>query len=84
MATAADFQPLTGTRIRVGPAELVLQSVEPHGPDAFTLILSGPSSPVLPEGCYETDAGGHAIRALYVIPIHTRGTDRQDYQVVFN
>jgi hypothetical protein len=50
----------------------------------FTLILSGPPGDVLPEGLHTliADDGGEFL--LYVIPIQTPSSGRQDYQVVFN
>jgi hypothetical protein len=60
----------------------------PHSPDTqrkpFTLIFHGPKGDVMPEGLYAAEVEDGARFELYVIPIHTRAPDRQDYQAVFN
>jgi hypothetical protein len=38
----------------------------------------------MPEGLYAAEVENGPRFDLYVIPIHTRAPDRQDYQAVFN
>ena len=89
MLGPTDFTPHIGKTLRFGVAELVLDRVDVHSRpgdpcDAFTLILSGPSGAVLPEGSYDVSLDGSVLATLHVMPIHTAGSGRQDYQVVFN
>jgi hypothetical protein len=39
---------------------------------------------VLPESSYDVSLDGSALTTLHVMPIHTAGPDRQEYQVIFN
>lgn len=50
----------------------------------FTLIFHGPRQDVMPEGFYAAEVEDGPRFDLYVMPIHTRAPDRQDYQAVFN
>lgn len=50
----------------------------------FTLIFHGPRNDILPEGFRSATAETGERFALYVMPIHTIPSDRQDYQAVFN
>lgn len=50
----------------------------------FSAIFHGPRGDVLPEGLYEAKAGDAPGLSFYIMPIHTRAPDRQDYQAVFN
>ncbi|QAU46353.1 DUF6916 family protein [Bradyrhizobium guangzhouense] len=60
----------------------------PHSPELthkpFTLVFHGPRQGVMPEGFYAAEVEDGPRFDLYVIPIHTRAPDRQDYQAVFN
>jgi uncharacterized protein DUF6916 len=88
------FTPHIGKRFRFEGTALVLRLAEvmPHAvsPAAahlrqpFTLILHGPSTPVLAEGHYRVAIEDADTVDLYIIPIATRAGDRQDYQVAFN
>lgn len=50
----------------------------------FNLIFTGLPQPVLREGLYTVDVDGGPDFQLYIMPIHTAGRDRQDYQASFN
>lgn len=50
----------------------------------FTLIFHGPKQDLMPEGLYAAEVENGPRFDLYIIPIHTRALDRQDYQAVFN
>jgi hypothetical protein len=70
---------------------LTLVAVDRRGPSApgapraaFTLILRGVPSPIVPEGMHRLTLEDGASVDLYLIPIHTPSRDRQDYQIVFN
>ena len=60
----------------------------PNSPDnqrkPFTLIFHGPRGDVMPEGFYVAEVEGGTHFEFYVIPIHTKAPERQEYQVVFN
>ena len=89
--TAETFQPHVGRtfQVRGGRHALELAEVdvgaEQSGWDRrpFTLIFRGPPGDVLSEGMHALDAEGGEGFELYLIPIHTPGPDRQDYQSVF-
>jgi hypothetical protein len=74
------------------PQTLLLRSVDAQpnfaAPDAsripFTLIFEGPPADILPAGYYRATVQDGPIFELYVMPIHTHVSDRQDYQAVFN
>jgi hypothetical protein len=57
---------------------------EEVGLTPFTLIFSGPPGDVLAEGLHTIALEDGAAYTLYLIPIHTPATGRQDYQAVFN
>ncbi len=92
--THEDFQPHVGHEFRFGgqPQVLRLSRIDVgDGPPLpglsykiFTLIFAGPRGNVLPEGFYAAEAEGGARFELYILPIHTKTPDRQEYQVVFN
>jgi len=91
--TAEHFLPHVDRVFRVtgGRHGLVLKKVElgPPEPDpaarrSFTPIFTGPAGDVLPEGLYGFDVDAGPAFGFYIIPIHTVGRDRQDYQAVFN
>ncbi len=89
MLGPTEFTPHVGKTFRFGVADLLLERVDVHsrhsGPhQAFTMIFSGPSNTVLPEGSYDVSLDGSALTTLHIMPIHTAGRGRQDYQVVFN
>src|SRR6478609_155921 len=50
----------------------------------FTLIFQGVRGDVLAEVMGTATADDGSCFELYIMPIHTPGVDRQDYQVVFN
>ena len=50
----------------------------------YTLILNGPPGDVLAEGLYTFEIDGGPAFELYVIPVQTFATDRQEYQIAFN
>lgn len=84
--SADNFERYIGKTFAVkgGRHALALGGVERgSAPGMFTLIFSGPPGDILPEGLNTFDAAGDEF-ALYVMPIHTPGRDRQDYQAVFN
>lgn len=60
----------------------------PHAPELthkpFTLIFHGPKQDIMPEGLYVAEVEDGPRFDLYIMPIHTRAPDRQDYQAVFN
>ncbi|HYM01969.1 MAG TPA: hypothetical protein VET85_03420 [Stellaceae bacterium] len=92
MLTADDFTPHIGKRFSVAgrPESLTLKSVETGRPSpglqrvSFTLLFQGARSPVLPEGLYDLVAEAGAGFEIYVMPIMTASSDRQDYQAIFN
>ena len=89
MLGPTEFTPHVGKTFRFGMANLVLERVDVHSQPgrphhAFTMIFSGPSNTVLPEGSYNVSLDGSALTTLHIMPIHTAGPGRQDYQVVFN
>jgi len=50
----------------------------------FTLIFQGVRGDVLPDGMRTATAEDGSRFEIYIMPIHTPATDRQDYQAVFN
>ena len=92
--TADDFAAHVGRTLRPAGYDLALTLValdrhrhpgwEARERQPFSLILSGPREPVLPEGFRRVAIDGGPSLLLYVIPIFTVARDRQDYQIVFN
>jgi len=94
--TAAQFQPHIGKGFKVkdGRHELTLARVDLRRLEEwekdmferhpFTLILSGPPRDVLPQGMYTFEVADGPSFELYVIPILTPVSTRQDYQSIFN
>jgi hypothetical protein len=52
--------------------------------EPFNLIFQGPAGDPVAEGLHTLEAEDGSTFQLYVIPIHTHGLDRQEYQVPFN
>jgi hypothetical protein len=81
-------------RVRGGPHALTLTQVDrrlsaDHKPTSmfrspFNLIFCGSPSEVLDEGLYIFDVDDGVSFEIYLNPIHTATTDRQDYQAAFN
>jgi hypothetical protein len=93
--TAETFAPHIGRTFQVqgGSHVLALSEVERleaqpgHGEPAhapFTLVFSGPPGDVLAEGMRTILLEDGTAYDLYLIPIHTPASGRQDYQAVFN
>jgi hypothetical protein len=92
--TADDFSPYLERLFRPAEADLGLRlvSIEQHqfpgwetaSRQPFSLILRGPSRPILREGLHRFAIVDGPVLLLYVIPILTAGRDHQDYQIVFN
>ena len=53
-------------------------------PPAFTVLLRGGPDRIVPEGLHRLTIDGCESFDLYLIPIHTRSRDHQDYQIIFN
>jgi len=74
------------------PQALLLASVEVMPPsnapaeqrNPFILVFHGPRDDVMPEGLYAAEVKDGPRFELYVVPIHTMGRERQDYQAIFN
>ena len=91
-----DFTPHVNKpfRVRAGRHELILMAVEQRQlepwetvmplREPFNLIFSGPPGDVLPQGLYTLEVEEGPAFELYVIPIHTPGRQRQNYQSAFN
>jgi hypothetical protein len=73
---------LTLTRVDIRKLEEWEKEVVSRQP--FMLILRGPRGDVLPEGFRDMQIEDGPSFHLYVIPILTPQTDRQNYQVIFN
>jgi hypothetical protein len=73
---------LTLTTVDVGSAAVTLANGAPR--QFFNVIFRGPPGDVLSEGLYTLEADGGPSFELYVMPIYTRASDRQDYQATFN
>lgn len=91
--TETNFTPHVGQEIRFDDGKtLMLTAVEIAKPPAdeldgrhaFTVLLRGPPSPVVPEGLHRLSLPDGQSFELYVIPIHTPSRNYQDYQIVFN
>jgi hypothetical protein len=67
--------------VEVSPAS---STPAPDHRNPFILVFQGPRDDVMPEGLYTAKVEDGARFELYVVPIHTTGTDRQDYQAIFN
>jgi hypothetical protein len=89
-----DFLPHVGKRFRFDGwhGALHLASIDVHAQSGmpetartpFTLVFHGPVADLLTEGLYRTEIEDGPILEIYVIPIHTAASGRQDYQAVFN
>ena len=89
-----DFKPHLDKvfRFEGRPQVLRLATIDIHHPPSwpaehrkpFTLIFHGARADLLPEGLYVAEIEGGAHFDLYIIPIHTDSTERQDYQAAFN
>jgi hypothetical protein len=70
--------------------KLTLTAVDQQGsqtsgaPHAFTLLLRGAPDRIVPEGLHRLTFERGESLDLYLIPIHTRSRDHQDYQIIFN
>lgn len=97
LLTIEDFAPhLSKTfRVRDGRHVLELAEIDEHvlvdrdrdlvKRAPFTLLFRGPPGDVLPAGLWTFDVdGADKPYELYVMPIHTHASDRQDYQAAFN
>ena len=73
---------LTLTAVDVGSAAITLANGAPR--PIFNVIFRGPPEDILSEGLYTLEADGGPRFELYVMPIYTRASDRQDYQAAFN
>uniref|UniRef100_B0SX65 DUF6916 domain-containing protein n=1 Tax=Caulobacter sp. (strain K31) TaxID=366602 RepID=B0SX65_CAUSK len=88
--TAETFAPHVGRtfQIRGGRHALALNEIERAQADGdrapFTLLFSGPPGDVLAEGLHAIELEDGTAYDLYLIPIHTTASGRQDYQAVFN
>jgi hypothetical protein len=92
--TADTFTPHLDARFRVegGHHVLSLSEVErievPAGHGAvvqpFVLVFSGAPGDVLAEGMHTITHENGTAFDLYLIPVHTPQSGRQDYQAVFN
>ena len=90
--TADLFSPHVGELFQVGDTELSLTLVAVEVDETaqvpyrtpFTLIFRGPATPWAPEKIWPLRAPDGTVREIYISPIHTPASDRQDYQAVFN
>lgn len=65
--------------------DLLPEAASPGSPRTpFALVFAGPPGVILPAGLYRAIAGDGTKFDLHIMPIHTPGRDRQDYQAVFN
>ena len=90
---AASFMPHIGRTVSLPDGHaLTLVAVDQrvtHAQEAarrapFSLILRGPPAPIVPEGMHRLVFEDGTDLELYLIPVHTRSRDHQDYQIVFN
>jgi hypothetical protein len=90
-----DFAPHVGKRFRFPghavPLQLVSLEVRHDaaergqgGGPPFSLIFRGPPGSILPEGLYQAEIEDGPVLEFYIMPIHTAGRERQDYQALFN
>jgi hypothetical protein len=70
------------THVEVQSEAITLANGAPHR--CFNVIFTGPRDDILREGLYTIEADGGPSFELYVIPVYTRASDRQDYQAAFN
>ena len=89
--TAELFTPHIGNAASLPDGrELTLTAIDQRGsqasgaPRAFTLLLRGAPESIVPEGLHRLTFDGGEGFDLYLIPIHTRSRDHQDYQIIFN
>ena len=89
--TAEHFLPHVEKVFRVKGGRHALTLTQVEVPDAkgaprqtFNLIFSGPPGDVLPEGMYTLEIADGPQFELYVMPIHTPASGRQNYQSAFN
>jgi hypothetical protein len=88
--SAEIFAPHVGATLLLSDGrKLTLTAIERHNATAahragFTLLLRGPLTPIVHEGLHRFAFEDGASFELYVMPIHTRSHDHQDYQIVFN
>ena len=89
--TADVFRQHVGETISIASGgSLTLVALEEDGaqtlgaPRGFSLILRGPTAPVLPEGVHRLTFAEGACFDLYMMPIHTPSRAHQDYQIAFN
>ena len=89
--TAELFMPHIGKAASLPDGrELTLTAVDQRdppasgAPPAFTLLLRGAPGQIVPEGLHRLTFDGGEGFDLYLIPIHTRSRDHQDYQIIFN
>jgi hypothetical protein len=87
----ADFERHRGKTFHVavdgGSFAIVLVDAEPVQPSArpggsFSLMFTGPASPILNQGMYEVRCGDEQW-PLFIVPLGPRG-DVVEYQVLFN
>lgn len=91
--TIEHFQPYEGRNVFLKDFDFTLKltSVEggEHPPQPgftrkpFLIVLSGPKQPLVRPGSYMCEIEGGPTYELFLLPIHTVATDRQDYQSVF-
>ncbi|HME26457.1 MAG TPA: hypothetical protein VKI44_34890 [Acetobacteraceae bacterium] len=91
--SAASFIPHIGQTVSLPDGHmLTLVAVDQrnaYAPEAatrapFSLKLRGPPAPIVPEGMHRLVFEDGTGFELYLIPVHTRSRDHQDYQIVFN
>ncbi|MGO8739003.1 DUF6916 family protein [Rhodoblastus sp.] len=87
---AADFRPRRNETFAVEgwPHGLLLREIHEGAAGGFrvpfTLIFQGPAGALLPEGLRRLKAADAAVFDLYLMPVHTPDSGRQDYQAAFN
>ena len=94
--TADDFRPHIDRDFRIPgwPHPMKLAAVDTGGTkggpveglrrESFNLIFRGPPGEIMREGFYTLQLEGGPWFNLYIMPIQTAGSDRQDYQALFN
>lgn len=91
--TLESFLPLVAQQFRLhaGDAELNALLVEaravgqslPDRRQAFSLIFTGPASPVLPQSIYRVEHASLGELDVFLVPVGLRDS-RVEYQAVFN